>query len=72
MIVLGVPISEEQIAACAAARKGFFTAWHIADAARKAGVTGNYVPERVADRLLQRWRKQGAIRRVRAFWELTP
>ena len=67
MIVLGKQITDEQISACIARMKvGYFKAADIVEAAKKAGAVGNYIPERLADRLIQQQRNN--LTRIRQHW----
>lgn len=74
MNIQGIEITEEQQAAGIAAMVGQFAASDVRAALAKAGVTGgkpgDYLVERVADRLMQRERKRGVIRAINTRkWE---
>jgi hypothetical protein len=77
MKVHGFEVTPEIERACLEAMVGRFRAFDVVSAAIKVGApikvpTGRwmgYVAERVADRLIQRERKAGRIRRVGNRWE---
>jgi len=70
MKVQGYEVTPEIENACLSAMQGEFRALQIAQAAIRAGVPdrGSSIPDRVADRLLQRERKAGRIKRVGNRW----
>jgi hypothetical protein len=77
MQVYGQTITDTQQAACIAAMRGEFQAKDIEAAAIAAGIpkfcnvgkiTQEFLAYRVADRLIQKQRKAGAIERVGNYW----
>ena len=62
MVVYGHKISDSVIEACFRQLPGRLTSWQISLTLVKLGVPRErYRPEEAANRLLQRWRKEGRV-----------